>query len=42
MAASTSGGAEAVMAIKGTFVSARKPPSEENDLRKSLPLSEIS
>ena len=42
MAASISGGTDAVIAIKGTFVNARKPPSVEKDFRNSLPLSEIN
>ena len=42
MATSISGGADAVIAIKGTFVNARKPPSVEKDFRNSLPLSEIN
>ena len=36
--ASTRGGAEAVMLSTGAFVSARKSPRMEKDLRKSFPL----
>lgn len=36
--ASTSGGADAVRAIKGALVKARKPPSLEKHFRKSHPL----
>ena len=32
------GGAEAVRAIKGTSISARSPPSDLKDVRKSSPL----
>ena len=36
------GGAEAVKAITGALVRARKPPSLENNLRKSLPLEQAA
>ena len=39
IAASISGGAEAVNAMKGALVNALSPPSLENDTRKSLPLT---
>ena len=40
IAASTSGGDEAVSAMKGTDVKARSPPILSKSLRKSLPLSQ--